>query len=259
MSWQTLNIRIEDRVGYLTLDNGSRFNTLHRACIEELKTALAELEQSGAVNCIVLSGGAGESFAVGANIAEMRDFQPLDGMAFSELGQSLFTRMEESDLPIIGALNGITMGGGCDLALSCDLRLASDRLQIAHPGAKLGIITGFCGTQKLPRLIGRSQALEMFMTSDTYNAGQALAIGLVDQVIPHEQFWPAVQRLARRIAGMDASALAYAKKLINAAADTDVRNGQVMELGAFSTLFSSGELQRKCRAFFQQTETDQIP
>lgn len=252
MSYQTLRIEREGRVGYLTLDNGGRFNTLHRACIEEIKAALAELEESGAVNCIVLSGGAGESFAVGANIAEMKDFQPLDAMAFSELGQSLFTRMEESDLPILGALNGITMGGGCDLALSCDFRLASDRLQIAHPGAKLGIITGFCGTQKLPRLIGRSQALEMFMTSDTYNAERALALGLVDQVIPHAQFWPAVKRLARRIAGMDASALAYAKKLINAAADIDVRNGQVMELGAFSTLFSSGELQRQCHAFFER-------
>ena len=259
MNYKTLRIECEDRVGYLTLDNGSRFNTLHSSCIEELKQALSELEAGGEVNCIVLSGGAGESFAVGANIAEMKDFQPLDGMAFSVLGQSLFTRMEESDLPIIGALNGITMGGGCDLALSCDFRLASDRLQIAHPGAKLGIITGFCGTQKLPRLIGRSQALEMFMTAESYSAEQALAIGLVDQVIPHEQFWPAVQRLARRIAGMDASALGYAKKLINAAADVDVRNGQVMELGAFSTLFSSGELQRKCRAFFQQTEADPIP
>lgn len=253
MSWQTLNIRIEDRVGYLTLDNGTRFNTLHRACISELKAALAELEEGGQVNCIVLSGGKGESFAVGANIAEMWQFQPLDGMDFSTLGQSLFTQMEESDLPIIGALNGITMGGGCDLALSCDFRLASDRLQIAHPGAKLGIITGFCGTQKLPRLIGRNQALEMFMTAETYDAERALALGLVDRVIPHGEFWPAVERMARRIAGMDADALAYAKKLINASADIDVRNGQVMELGAFSTLFSSGELQRKCREFFQQS------
>ena len=88
----------------------------------------------------------------------------------TELGQDLFEQMEESSKPIIGGLNGITMGGGCDLALSCDIRLASERLKIAHPGAKLGIITGFCGTQKLPRLIGRAQALEVFMTSEAYHA-----------------------------------------------------------------------------------------
>ncbi|NIQ93073.1 MAG: enoyl-CoA hydratase/isomerase family protein, partial [Desulfuromonadales bacterium] len=147
MGYETLKIDVDKGVGYLTLDSGGRFNTLHTDCLAEIKQALAELEQRREVVCIVLSGGEGESFAVGANIAEMKDFRPLDAMAFSELGQSLFEQMEECDKPIIGALNGITMGGGCDLALSCDIRYASSRLQIAHPGAKLGIITGFCGTQ----------------------------------------------------------------------------------------------------------------
>jgi enoyl-CoA hydratase len=249
-NWKTLRLAVEKGVGYLTLDNGGRFNTLHRACIVELKASLALCEANPEVVCIVLSGGEGESFAVGANIAEMKDFGPLDGLHFSELGQSLFERMEESIKPIIGALNGITMGGGCDLALSCDMRLASDRLTIAHPGAKLGIITGFCGTQKLPRLIGRAQALEVFMTSEAYGAAESLRMGLVDRVFPHETFWPEVKKVARRIAGMHPAALSYGKKLINASADVDLKNGQIMELGAFSTLFSSGDARKRATDFF---------
>ncbi len=250
MTFETLSITVEERVGYLTLDSGSRFNTLHSGCIAEIRTALRRLENDADVGCIVLSGGEGESFAVGANIAEMKDFGPLDGFRFSELGQSLFEQMEESDKPILGALNGITMGGGCDLALSCDIRLASDRLQIAHPGAKLGIITGFCGTQKLPRQVGRNFALEVFMTSQSYDAEQALHMNLVDRVFPHDRFWTEVRQYARGIAGMDAAALSYAKKLVNAAADIDIRNGQTMALGAFSTLFSSGTLKRKAAQFY---------
>jgi enoyl-CoA hydratase len=250
MAYQTLRIAVEDKVGYLTLDNGSRFNTLHSECITELKEALQDLEEDPAVSCIVLSGGAGESFAVGANIAEMKDFTPLDGFRFSEHGQSLFDQMEGSDTPIVGALNGITMGGGCDLALACDIRLASDRLKIAHPGAKLGIITGFGGTQKLPRQVGRNFAREIFMTSEAYGAAEALRMNLVDRVFPHRDFWPEVRRFAGRIADKSPVALAYAKKLINASSDIDLNNGQVMELGAFSTLFSSDTMGQQIAAFF---------
>ncbi len=254
MAYRTLRSAVAKGVGTLTLDNGSRFNTLHSGCIAELRAALAELEADPAVICVVLTGGAGESFAVGANIAEMKEFTPLDGLRFSELGQGLFEQMEGSDKPIIGALNGITMGGGCDLALACDLRIASDRLRIAHPGAKLGIITGFCGTQKLPRLVGRNFAREIFMTSEAYHAAEALRMGLVDQVHPHAEFPAAVETLARRIAGMHPAALAYAKKLVNAAGDVDLKNGQLMELGAFSTLFSSGVARRRAEAFLAGEE-----
>lgn len=251
MAFETLNLEIEQGVGYLTLDSGARFNTLHSACIAEIRQGLAQLEEDPQAVCIVISGGAGESFAVGANIAEMKDFSSLDGLRFSELGQGLFEQMESSDKPIIGGLNGITMGGGCDLALACDLRLASDRLRIAHPGAKLGIITGFCGTQKLPRLVGRNIAREIFMTSEPYGAEEALRMGLVDRVYPHADFQPRVRAFARRIATMNPAALAYAKKLVNAAEDVDLKNGQVMELGAFSTLFSSGVARAGAAEFFR--------
>lgn len=243
--WQLLHTEVTNGVGYLFLDNGLRFNTLHSECIHELRAALAVLEADSSVGCIVLTGDPGESFAVGANIVEMRDFQPLDGWKFSRLGQGLFEQIESSTKPIIGALNGITMGGGCDLALACDIRLASDRLKVAHPGAKLGIITGFCGTQKLPRTVGFNKAKEIFMTARIYSADEALQMNLVEQVYPAEQFMQRVREYAERIAHQPPMALHLAKKLLNAADNVCIANGQVMELGAFASLFPrSGNMER---------------
>ena len=253
--WKLLHTEIKNGVGTLFLDNGQRFNTLHSECILELRDALAMLEADSNVGCIVLTGDPGESFAVGANIAEMRDFQPLDGWKFSHLGQGLFDQIESSAKPIIGALNGITMGGGCDLALACDIRLASERLKVAHPGAKLGIITGFCGTQKLPRTVGFNKAKEIFMTSRVYSAEEALQMKLVEHVYPAEQFIQRVQEFAEQIAHQPPMALHLAKKLLNAAENVCLANGQVMELGAFASLFPrSGNMERIEEFFIEHSD-----
>jgi len=232
MPYKKLRIEVCNRVGYLRLDSGARFNKLSVTTIRELKRALAQLEEDGDVGCILLSGWPGESFAVGADIGQMRPFNPLDGLQFAELGQSLFDQMECCTKPIVGALNGITMGGGCDLALACDIRIASDKALIAHPGARLGIITGFCGTQKLPRLVGKNRAREIFLTCDSYSAVEALQIGLVDRVVSGDRFWDEVTALTERIAGMPACALAWAKRLVNMAEDTNLRSGCLAEQGA---------------------------
>lgn len=232
MPYKKLRIEVRNRVGHLVLDSGARFNKLSVTTIRELKRALAQLEAEEGVGCILLSGWPGESFAVGADIGQMRSFTPLDGLQFGELGQSLFDQMERCTKPIIGALNGITMGGGCDLALACDIRIASDKALIAHPGARLGIITGFCGTQKLPRLVGKNRAREIFLTCDSYNAVEALQMGLVDRVVPADQYWCEVVALTERIAGMPPCALAWAKRLVNLAEDTNLQSGCLAEQGA---------------------------
>ncbi|MCW8859019.1 MAG: enoyl-CoA hydratase/isomerase family protein [Deltaproteobacteria bacterium] len=248
--WQLLKTDIRRGVGTIYLDNDQRFNTLHRDCILELRDALKVLEDDTDVGCIVLTGDPGESFAVGANIAEMKDFQPLDGWKFSQLGQGLFDQIEQAKKPVIAALNGITMGGGCDLALACDIRLASDRLKIAHPGAKLGIITGFCGTQKLPRIVGRNKAKEIFMTAGTYSAQEALRMKLIEQVYPAAQFMDSVRVYAEQIAAQPRQALQLAKKLLNAAENVCLNNGQVMELGAFASLFPRAGTMERIDDFF---------
>lgn len=245
-----LKIQIKQGVGIIFLDNNERFNTLHSACIVELQQALRTLENDDQIGCIVLTGDPGESFAVGANISEMAGFTPLDGWEFSHLGQCLFEQIEMARKPVIAALNGITMGGGCDLALACDIRLASERLKIAHPGAKLGIITGFCGTQKLPRIVGANKAKEIFMTSRVYSATEALRMKLVEQIYAPETFMPQVLDYAAQIAAQPLMALSLAKKMLNSAENICLADGQVMELGAFASLFPRAGSMEQIDAFF---------
>lgn len=232
MSYRKLRIESIGRVGFLMLDSGARFNKLSVTTIRELQKAFACLEDMPEVGCILLSGWPGESFAVGADIGQMRNFGPEEGLHFSRLGQALFDMMERCPKPVIGAINGITMGGGCDLALACDIRIASSKAVIAHPGARLGIITGFCGTRKLPRLVGKSRAREIFLGCGSCGASEALEIGLVDRVVPEEAFWPEVIAFADRVASMPPSALEWAKRLANITEDTDLYSGCLAEQGA---------------------------
>ena len=220
MPFKKLRIEVTNRVGYILLDAGSRFNKLSITTIRELKNAFSLLEEDLSANVIVLSGYPGESFAVGADIGQMAHFSPSDAFHFAGLGQSLFEQIESCSKPVIGALNGITMGGGCDLAMACDIRIATESLRIAHPGARLGIITGFCGTRKLPRIVGKNYAREIFMTSDPYSASDALRMGLVERVYAAEDFWPQVSLFAGRIACHPPAALA----LTLAWADIRTRN-----------------------------------
>jgi enoyl-CoA hydratase len=236
-TYNKLTIECRNRVGYILMGSGSRFNKLTINMLRELKRALAQLEADRSVTCIVLTGHPGESFAVGADIGQMAKFGAGEAHLFAELGQSLFAAMEACPKPIIGALNGITMGGGCDLALACDIRIAGDALVYAHPGARLGIITGFCGTQKLPRLLGRNTAREIFMTCEQFDAAHALRVGLVNRVFERDRFWDAVVALAETIAARRPEALKHAKRVINAAEDLDLYNGCAMEGFAFAGLF----------------------
>ena len=229
MPYKKLRIEVVNRVGYILLDAGSRLNKLSVTTIRELKRAFTQMEGDETANVVVLSGYPGESFAAGADIGQMVNFSPGDAFHFSELGQSLFDQIESCSKPVICALNGITMGGGCDLAMSCDIRIASDGMRIGHSGAKLGIITGFCGTHKLPHIVGKNFAREIFMTSEPYSSAEALRMGLVDRVHADDEFWPGAVKLAERIAAHPLHTLSAAKRLINAAEDTDLRSGCLLE------------------------------
>ncbi len=229
MPYKKLRIKTANRVGYILLGAGSRFNKLSVTTIRELKRAFTQLEDDESVHAVVLSGYPGESFAAGADIGQMVNFSPGDAFHFAELGQSLFDQIESCPKPVVCALNGITMGGGCDLAMSCDIRIASEGMRIGHSGAKLGIITGFCGTHKLPHIVGKNFAREIFMTSDPYSSSETLRMGLVDRVYADDVFWAEVVRLAERIACHPLNSLSATKRLINAAEDTDLRSGCLLE------------------------------
>lgn len=182
---QSRHLSIEDRgggVALLTIERAARLNTLSVETLEELDAALRVLGRDERLRALVLTGAGGDAFAAGANIAELVGLSPREALAFAARGQRVFDLVERLHVPVFAAVDGFCMGGGLDLALACDFRHASTKSVFAHPGARLGILTGFGGTARLTRLVGRAVALEMFATGRRLTAADALAVGLVDRV-----------------------------------------------------------------------------
>jgi enoyl-CoA hydratase len=169
-------------VALLTIDRAEHFNTLSVETLDALDAAFRAIARDPAVRAVVLTGEGGVSFAAGANIREFSGLSPREALAFASLGQRLFDFVERMPQVVVAAIDGYCLGGGLDLALSCDIRRASPRATFAHPGAGLGILTGFGGTQRLARLVGRGRALEIFATARRIDADEALAMGLVDAI-----------------------------------------------------------------------------
>jgi enoyl-CoA hydratase len=169
-------------VALLTIDRAEHFNTLSVETLEALDNAVCAIARDSTTRVVVVAGAGGESFAAGANIREFADLSPREAIAFSARGQRLFDRLERMPKAVLAAIDGYCLGGGLDLALACDVRIASPRSAFAHPGARLGILTGFGGTQRLARLIGLPGALELFASARRIDATEALSLGLVDAI-----------------------------------------------------------------------------
>lgn len=200
-SYQELRIRQKGKVVEISIDRDESLNTLSMETLRELNRAFAGLRACQDIEAIILKGAGVKAFAAGAVIDELLGLDPVGALRFSRLGQGLFELMASLEQPIIAAIDGYCMGGGCDLALACDIRIATNRSQFAHPGARMGIITGFGGTRKLPRQIGKQRAKELFFSCDTIDAFEAWRIGLVDQVVKPKELKGVVYSLANKILG----------------------------------------------------------
>ena len=185
------------RVALITLDRPERLNTLSPDMLDELAARLGEVEADETVGAAVLTG-AGEAFSAGADVSMVREASPLEARAFAARGHATLDRVEALPKPVIAAVNGYALGGGCELALACDIRLASDRAQIGLPEVTLGIFPGWGGTQRMPRLVGPGKAKELIFTGRRVAADEALAIGLVDRALPHDELVEAAVALAGR-------------------------------------------------------------
>lgn len=245
-----LQYRIEEGIGELMLAGPRRYNILHQACLAEIEATIRLFNSHPEVTAIYITGS-GDSFAVGANISEMVQFPPLQARAFAAYGQNVMSAVENSPKPVIAGLNGITMGGGVDLALACDIRLASDRLVLAHPGAKLGIITGWGGTQRLPRNIGAPRAREMLFSGHRYSGREALEMGLIQHLFADAEFASRAQQYLASIAEQPGEALNFAKKISNADSYGPAQSQQQMELGAFASLSASEYYRLQAQAFLR--------
>jgi enoyl-CoA hydratase len=227
-------------------------NALDVRTLEEIEGVLATLATGSPARALVVTGAGDKAFVAGADIAAMSKLGPVEARLFAELGHRVLERLERLPIPTIAAVNGYALGGGCELALACDLVYASERARFGQPEVALGLIPGFGGTQRLTRRVGIGRALEMVLTGDQYDAQRARAIGLALDVVPAERLLEHARDQGRKIASKGPLAVAQAKRAIHAGADADLHVANELERQAFAALFGTEDAKEGMRAFVEK-------
>ncbi|HEX9730423.1 MAG TPA: enoyl-CoA hydratase-related protein [Thermoanaerobaculia bacterium] len=243
----------EGRVAILTVNRPDKLNALNQQVRDEALAHLAAIESDDGVGVVVITGAGEKSFIAGADIKEFEGRSPLDqreAMRFPRV----FDAMATFPKPVIAMINGFCLGGGCELAMSCDLRIASDRARLGQPEINLGIIPGGGGTQRLPRLVGLGQAMKIVLTGDMVSAEEALRIGLVDEVVPHEELRARTLELAAKIAAKSPLTLRVAKEAVRASQRLAIEEGILYERDLFCLCFSTEDKQEGVAAFLEKRQ-----
>ncbi|UCC75397.1 MAG: enoyl-CoA hydratase/isomerase family protein, partial [Anaerolineales bacterium] len=221
MDYSSLMLTREEDIAIVTFNRPKVLNALNHVTMEELSAVLDELADESDIRCIILTGAGEKAFVAGADINELRAIASVaDGAAFAAKGQTVLFKVENFDKPVIAAINGYALGGGCELAMACDIRVAADSARLGQTEINLGIIPGWGGTQRLPRLVGKGRAKWLILTGDMISAQEALRIGLVDFVVGADMLMETAKELAHKIATKAPLALAWAKRSINVGAET---------------------------------------
>jgi enoyl-CoA hydratase len=247
-----VDIELRGAVALLTLNRPEALNAFSPELLEDLDARLGEIEADGAVRAVVLTGAGPKAFSAGADISHMREATPLQARAFGERGQAVTRRIEELRAPVIAAVNGYALGGGCEVALACDIRLAAEGARFAQPEVNLGILPGWGGTQRLVRLTGPAFAKEMIFTGRQVRAEEAVAAGLANRVHPAEELLDRALELAETIAQKPPFAIAASKRLANLAYDGDHASKLARELDAFALAFATEDQREGMAAFFEK-------
>ena len=233
-----VNVDLQGAVAVLTIDRPKALNALNPEVLADLKAAFEGLDQN-TVRCVVLTGAGDKSFVAGADIGSMSTMTRAEGEAFGKLGNDIFLMIESFPLPVIAAVNGFALGGGCELAMSCDIRLCSDNAMFGQPEVGLGITPGFGGTQRLPRLVGMGMAKQLLYTARNIDAAEALRIGLVNAVIPQAELLDAALKMAGQIAKNAPIAVRACKKAVNEGMQVSIDKAVEIEEKLFGGCFET--------------------
>ncbi len=239
----------DNGIGMITLNRPKALNALNSELLTELNGLLDEIAQDDSVKVVIITGSGDKAFVAGADIAEMQNISPLEGRAFGKFGQAIFNKLENIPQPVIAAVNGFALGGGCELAMACDIRIASDKAKFGQPEVGLGIVPGFGGTQRLPRLIGKGRAKELLYTADMINAEEAYRIGLVNRIVAAEKLLSTAKELAEKIMARAQAAVQLCKAAVNTGMDTDLESGIAYEAEVFGLCFASADQKEGMSAF----------
>lgn len=246
-----LNISTDGHICTIQINNPKALNALNTKIFHEFNRALTMVENNKD-NRVLIITGVEKSFVAGADISEMCNLNEAEGKAFAELGSEIFRRIELLHIPVIASINGFTLGGGCELALCCDIRIASENAKFGQPEVGLGITPGFSATQRLPRLVGTGIAKELIYTGNIIDAEEAYRIGMVNKVTTIETLSEETQKMAQKIASQAPLAVQYAKKAINEGVDTNIEAGIAIEVELFAHCFTTQDQKNGMHAFLKE-------
>lgn len=237
--WNNVILEKDNGVAVLTMNRPAQMNAINEALLLELKEAIQQIAADEDVRVVVVTGAGEKAFVAGADIAAMSVKNQIDSKAFSEFGQGIFSMLERLPQPVIAMIQGVAFGGGCELAMACDIRIASEKARFSQPEVGLGITAGFGGSQRLPRLVGRGKASLIMFSGRIIDAPTALAMGLVDQVVPVDELRQTVMTLAKTIAEQDPFAVRQTKQCIRHGLECGLEAGLSYEAQASSMCFAS--------------------
>lgn len=245
----------KDFVGVVTIDREKSLNALNDAVLADLEAAIDGID-ADKTRCVIITGAGQKAFVAGADIGAMSTMTPDEGRAFSAHGNAVFRRIEKLPMPVIAAVNGFALGGGCELSLSCDIRLASENAVFGQPEAGLGITPGFGGTQRLARTVGVGKAKEMIYATRNIKSAEALRVGLVNAVYPADQLMEEAMKLAQRIAGNAPIAVRQCKKAINLGLQMDIDSATALEPELFAACCGTQDQKNAMTAFCEKRKHD---
>ncbi len=252
MAFDTIQYERDGGLAWITLNRPQKLNTLNQQLLTELGQALDRVQMDPGIRVILLTGAGEKAFAAGADISELTELTPLTGRKMALDGQSLMRRFELFPKPVIAVINGLALGGGLELALACTFRIASETARLGQPEVKLGLIPGYGGTQRLPRLIGTGPALEMLLGGEPVSAARALQLGLVNQVSPTAELRAAATQFAHKLAALSPWALRLCLEAVRRGMETSLSDGLQLEASLFALACGTGDMREGTQAFLEK-------
>ena len=252
MTYTTLLFDVTDGIARITVNRPDKLNALNATVMRELGEAVSQVETDPAIRGVLLTGAGPKAFVAGADITELGAQGPVGGKARAQLGQGVFRRLERCGKPVVAAVNGFALGGGCELAMACHLRVASETAKFGQPEVKLGIGPGYGGTVRLPRLVGKGRALELLLTGDMIDAAEAHRIGLVNRVVPAERLLADAEALLRTILANGPLAVRFVIEAVEASLELSVEDGLLLEANHFGLLSATADMREGTSAFIEK-------
>ena len=252
MAYENINYTVENGVATIAINRPKALNALNLATLTELKDVVEKIAVDKAVQVVIITGAGEKSFVAGADIVEMSTKNAVEGRVWGQVGQNIFTEIENLPQPVIAAVNGFALGGGCELACACDIRYASENAKFGQPEVGLGITPGFGGTQRLTRVVGRGHAKELIYTANIIDAQEALRIGLVNKVVSQAELMDVVMKVAKTITKKAPVAVQLAKAAINRGINCDVVTGISYEAEVFGLCFATADQKEGMKAFIEK-------